>query len=110
MMVGDLAYVNSSIELSIDLKAYRLSAVKKAGYRLAERCTAIVETVEGTTARVALRFRANTSEASARETARLFYQELLDQELREEIAEETAPLRTLILAQAFSKADLIRRE
>jgi His-Xaa-Ser system protein HxsD len=44
------------------------------------------------------------------EVVRQFFQELLDQELREQIAEETAPVRTLILAHAFSKADLIKRE
>jgi hypothetical protein len=40
---------------------------------------------------------------------RTFFQELLDQELREQIAEEINPVRTLILAHAFSKVDLIKR-
>jgi His-Xaa-Ser system protein HxsD len=41
---------------------------------------------------------------------RSFFQELLDQELRERIAEETDAIRSLILAQAYSKTDLIRRD
>ncbi len=34
------------------------------------------------------------------------FQELLDQELREQIAVETAPLRNLILAHAYSRTGL----
>jgi His-Xaa-Ser system protein HxsD len=59
---------------------------------------------------VTLRFKPTTTDVTAREAARLFFQELLDQELREKIGQETAPLRNLILAHAFSKIDLIRRE
>jgi His-Xaa-Ser system protein HxsD len=51
-----------------------------------------------------------TSESAAMEVVRQFLQEVLDQELREQVSEETAPLRALILAQAFSKSDLIRRK
>ena len=53
-------------------------------------------------------FKAGTTSVAANEIARVFFQELLDQELREHVAEETGPVRTLIIAQAFSKTDLIR--
>ena len=95
---------------TIDLKAYRLTAVKKAAYRLADRCTAELADVTAETADVTFRFKPGTSEEAEEEAVRLFFQELLDQELREQIADETTPLRTLILAHAFSKADLIRRD
>jgi hypothetical protein len=39
-----------------------------------------------------------------------FCNEVLDQELRETIAEETAGIRNLLLAQAFSKTSLIDPE
>lgn len=94
--------------LDLDLRAYRLTAIKKTGYRLAERCTLVIGEIAGDVAHVTLRFRANTSEASALETERAFFQELLDQELREEVGEETAPIRTLIIAHAFSRTNLIR--
>ena len=57
-----------------------------------------------------LRFKSTVTEARAREVANQFFQELLDQELREQIADETSAVRTLILAHAFSKADLIKRD
>jgi His-Xaa-Ser system protein HxsD len=105
-----LEIVDGRLQTSLDLRCYRLSAVQKAGYRLAERCTVILGEPRGEKLPVQLLFKANTSDAEARESMRLFFQELLDQELREKIGEETAPLRALLMAQAFSNTDLINRE
>lgn len=105
-----LVFDGTAVHATIDLRTYRLAAVKKAAYRLADRCTAMLGTAEGEKLPVAFTFKPGTSESDAREGVRLFYQELLDQDLREHVAEETAPMRALILAQAFSKTDLIRRE
>jgi His-Xaa-Ser system protein HxsD len=105
----DFSFVEGTIALVIDTRVYRLSAVKKAAYRIAEKCTAVVGSPDAHLLPVTLRFKPGTTETSAREAARAFFQELLDQELREQIAEETNSVRTLILAHAFSKADLIKR-
>jgi His-Xaa-Ser system protein HxsD len=107
---NEFRLVDGAISLAIDARIYRLSAVKKTAYRLAERCTAVISAFEGDSIRLDLRFKTATTEEAARETARLFFQELLDQELREQIAEETTPIRTLIMAHAFSKVDLIKRD
>jgi len=104
------ALVDGAIALVIDVRVYRLTAVKKTAYRLADRCTAVIGALADPLVPVTLRFKPGTTEAGARETARLFFQELLDQELREQIADETSAVRTLILAHAFSKADLIKRD
>jgi His-Xaa-Ser system protein HxsD len=104
-----LSFHDGRVDLRVDLRVYRLTAVQKAAYRLAERCTAALGAPDGETLQVALLFRPGTVEREAHETARLFLQELLDQELREKIAEETQPLRAFILAHAFSKTDLIRQ-
>ncbi len=95
----------------LDLRTNRLTAVKKAAYRLADRLTVALGTPTADAPDllpVTFLFKPRTSEATAAEAARAFYQELLDQELREQIAAETAPLRALILAHAFSKTDLIQ--
>lgn len=94
------------VELVIDLRAYRLAAVQKTAYRLAARCTAVLGDVSESSVVVHLMFPAPLSEAPALEVARVFFQELLDQELREQIAIETAPLRNLILAHAYSRTGL----
>ncbi|KYF68803.1 His-Xaa-Ser system protein HxsD [Sorangium cellulosum] len=97
------------VAVSIDLRAYRLTAVQKTAYRMAAQCTAVLREVHDHSLEVTLTFPPTTSERAAIETARLFFQELLDQELREKVAEETASLRTLILAHAFSRAPVPRR-
>lgn len=105
-----ITFDGASARLTLDLRTYRLSAVKKAAYRLAGRFTAFLGSPEGETLPITLSFKPGTSEPVALETVRVFLEELLDQELREHIGEEIGPMRTLILAHAFSKTDLIRHE
>src|SRR5690349_4686693 len=103
---AELDLIDGAIDLVIDLRSYRLSAVKKAAYRLADRVTVILGSPDGDQLPLSLRFKPNVSETAAREAERQLFQELLDQELREQIADETGAVRTLILAQAFSNVDL----
>ena len=105
-----MTYTDGVVETTIDLRTYRLAAVKKAAYRFADRCTAVLGAPAGDVLPACFRFRPGTPGPTALETVRAFFDELLDQELREEIAEETAPLRTLFLAHAYSKIDLLRRD
>jgi His-Xaa-Ser system protein HxsD len=100
----------SAIQTTIDLSVYRLTAVQKAGYRFADRCTAVLGSVEQGHLILTLLFGPCTTAADAQEVARLFHQELLDQELREALAAETRAMRSLILAHAFSRTDLLRRD
>jgi His-Xaa-Ser system protein HxsD len=102
--------VDGAIAVVIDTRVYRPSAVKKTAYRIADKCTVVIGSHDDHLLPVTLRFKPGITEASAREAARAFFQELLDQELREQIAEESNDVRTLILAHAFSKADLIKRD
>ncbi|TMQ13234.1 MAG: His-Xaa-Ser system protein HxsD [Deltaproteobacteria bacterium] len=106
----ELALVDNAIDLELDLRCYRLSAIKKAAYRFADRFTAVLGSPAQDRIAISLRFKSTVTEVAAREATRMFFQELLDQELREQIAAETDPIRTLILAHAFSNLDLIKRE
>lgn len=99
------------VQRTIDLRVYRLTAVKKAAYRVADRCTVALGEPSGHSLSVSFLPRATTPDPTVLDEAiRVFFEELLDQELREQVAEDTASLRTLILAQAFSKVDVIRRD
>jgi His-Xaa-Ser system protein HxsD len=104
-----LEFREGSIRAVIDLRAYRLTALKKVGYRLAERFTLVLGESSVTSIPVTFVFPPRTLEATAIASVRLFYQDLLDQELREQLAEESQPIRALILAHAFSRTDLVRR-
>lgn len=105
------------VRACVDLRCYRLAAVKKAAYRVARRCTVVLgadeeraDAPDAALLPLTFHFRAETSETVALAAARAFFDELNDQELREQVAEETAPLRALILASAFSRVELLQRE
>lgn len=98
------------VEATVSLRSYRLSAVKKAAYRVARSCTVVLGERKDESLPLSFHFREGVTEDAARASVRHFFDELLDQELREQIAEETAPLRTLIMAAAFSRVDLLRRD
>jgi His-Xaa-Ser system protein HxsD len=88
----------------VDPRVYRLSAVKKAAYRLGDRCYADIEVAADESIRV--RLAAKRDGVCLRTLEGDFRNELLDQELRESIAEETERVRNLLLAQAFSGVSL----
>ena len=92
------------IIVCVDANVYRLSAVKKAAYRLADRCFVRVEAVADGHFQVTLTAKAGNTPLHTLEGD--FRNELLDQDLRETIAEETKGVRNLILAQAFSGVSL----
>ncbi len=92
------------IIVCVDASVYRLSAVKKAAYRLADRCFVQIEALAGGRIQVTLTAKSGNTPLSTLEGD--FRNELLDQDLRETIAEETKGVRNLILAQAFSGASL----
>jgi His-Xaa-Ser system protein HxsD len=104
-----LKVVDGCIHATVDVRVYRLVAVQKAAYKLADKCTIVLGREKDQLLPITFMFRSGATESEARQTAQIFFQEALDQELREHIAAETNPLRALILAQAFSKSDLVRR-
>lgn len=93
----------------LDLKIYSPTAIKKAAYRAADRCTVIVGSPDGDRLPVRFMFRPGTADGAAREAVRRFHEDLVDEDLRERLNTETASLRGLILAHAFSRTDLIQR-
>ncbi|WP_223641930.1 His-Xaa-Ser system protein HxsD [Corallococcus sp. EGB] len=105
-----LRFQDGRIPLTLDLRVYRLTAVQKASYRFAEHFTVLLGAPEEHRLSVTCLFRPDTREPEALDAVRRYFQELLDQELREQIGEETRAVRALILAQAFSRTNLIRRD
>ena len=93
-------------QISIDFHAdvYRPAAVKKAAYRLSDRLHMHIEPCGNDVLRVTMRLRAGGDIESL---GGEFCNEVLDQELREAVAEETRPVRDLIMAQAFSAVSFV---
>jgi His-Xaa-Ser system protein HxsD len=109
-MPGDLMVEDGAVVGRLDTRVYRLIAIKKAAHRLAAHFTVSFESVTDEHVHLVLRGKSKWTDAEADDVIKAFNQELLDQELREHVGEETASIRTLILAQAFSKTGLIRGE
>jgi His-Xaa-Ser system protein HxsD len=98
----------STVTIVVDPRVYRLSAVKKAAYRLGDRCSALIALLPEGGIQVRLSAKSEGAPAEAIEPA--FLSELMDQELREVIASETERVRNLLLAQAFSGLSLTDAE
>ena len=88
-----------------DQKLFRLSAIKKAAYRFTDGFSVHIEQVDASKIRVSLIPKSGVT--SPRLTADSFENEVLDQELRETVEEETKGVRDLLLAQAFSGIQLV---
>ncbi|WP_241758042.1 His-Xaa-Ser system protein HxsD [Myxococcus landrumensis] len=101
---------DGAVHAVFDLRVYRLAAIQKSAYRFADRCTAVFGSPDADRLPLRFVFAPAVTEQDALETVRLFFQELLDQELREQVGDETRALRALIVAQAFSRTDLIRQD
>lgn len=93
-----------STRLELDPAIYRLEAVQKAAYRFIDRLTILISQDQGKlVCDICL---VKDGEPPSDALLDNFKRELLDQQLRLQIKEETAPVRDLILAYAFSRTGL----
>ncbi len=98
-----------TLTVTFDAKVYLLTAVKKAAYRhLAAFATHI--SVIGEDIRCELTFTPPVTTQEGERLANDLRKEVLDQDLREQLYRETEAVRNVILAHAFSKTDLLRKE
>jgi len=105
-----VVFERDRILLTLDPIVYGLSAIQKAGYRLAKRCTLLVNVASAGEVQLSLLLPAQVDEQVARGILLEFLRELGDQQLREQVREETKGIRELVLAHAFSNTDLVSRE
>lgn len=89
----------------VDLAVYGLESVLKSAYRFTDRCYLQVQMAG--TEQVAIRLRLKR-EGDSETAAREFWNDLLDQRLRQLISTETAKTRDLIMAHALSRTGFIR--
>lgn len=92
-----------SAELTFDTASHTADAIQRAAYRFCDRIS--IELVSDEAAhRCTLK---PVGDASLDALIGDFRTEVLDQVLRERIRAETEPIRTMILAQAFSKTGVV---
>jgi His-Xaa-Ser system protein HxsD len=90
-------------QFDFDTGVYRASAIKKAAYRFSGEFDVCIDFVTENRMRVSLTRRDGRS---PKLLATDFPKEVLDQELREQVAAETAGIRDVLLAHAFSELPL----
>ena len=103
-------FEHGRVRLALDPSIYGPSAIQKAGYKLAKRFTLLIESSLPHQVQVSLLLHDEADGTVARAVLREFLRELGDQQLREQVREETKGIRELILAHAFSNTDLVNRE
>lgn len=94
------------VDLSFDNNVFTLDTIKRALYRFADQCSFDIQLADKQT-KVTLHVPANMAEPAIDELCSTIRNEVLDQDLRDTISRETASIRTLILANAFSNTGLI---
>lgn len=91
--------------VSFDASVYSADSIKKAAYTVAAQAAVDIRRV-GADWECELHFLKPTPPAMIQEAVANFRVEVLDQDLRASIAEETREVRNAILAVAFSKTGL----
>jgi His-Xaa-Ser system protein HxsD len=89
------------MRLILDSTVYTLDAVKKAAYRFVDRFAIDIRAEHGSFV-CDLTFPPGVAEADQAALVADFRKEMLDQDLRERISEQTAAVRNAILAVAFA--------
>lgn len=96
----------TSVELSFDNNVFSMDTVKRALYRFADQCSFDIQLLDKQI-KVTLHVTSKVSQSATDELCSRIRNEILDQDLRDTISKETANIRTLILANAFSNTGLI---
>ncbi len=94
-----------ALTIRFSSNVYDLDTIKKAAYRFTDRCS-FDFSCEGEDILCRLVPKQDITLADQPAIVAEFKNEVLDQDLRRTIADETAPVRNAILAYAFSKTGL----
>ena len=98
-----------NLDISFHKSVYPLDVLKKAAYRFIDSFS-IDFIPKDNQIYCTLNFNEKLTDKQCEYYLDQFKKEVLDQDLREKIKKETEPIRNLVLAQAFSKTNLIEDE
>ena len=94
--------------VSVDLSVYSCSAVLKAAHKVTRLCYVHVQRASDSS--LAIVIRPKLKDLSLEDACGEYLNELLDQRLREIVAEQSEPLRNLIVAHALSDTTFFRAD
>jgi His-Xaa-Ser system protein HxsD len=87
-------------ELKFDVRVFQLESIKRALYRFTDKCSFEIQPSD---CEIIVKIHTDAND----DLLAKIKNEVLDQDLRDTLAKETANVRTLILANAFSNTGLI---
>jgi His-Xaa-Ser system protein HxsD len=96
-----------AIALEIDTSLYSQRAILRACYKLTDRCYILLTRCTENPSKVCLALSPKKAETAPAPLAGEVCNELIDQQIREELARDMAPLREIIAAQAFAEGNLL---
>jgi His-Xaa-Ser system protein HxsD len=99
---------DGALLMSVNLDLYSLEALFRVCYSFTDRCYIFLDH-NGDTSIVNIHLAKKSSNCDLTALAGEFSNELIDQKVRLDIAAETRTIRELIVAQAFTEADLLDR-
>ena len=112
MTTANATWIHESSEgtlsIFVDTKIYSLEALFRTCYVFTDRCYLFLEPSNDPQI-IAVRFASKSSDGALSITTAEFSNELVNQRVRLDIANETRSIRELIVAQAFAEADLLDR-
>ena len=95
-----------SLSVLLDTTLYPLEVIFRTCYSFTERCYLFLSRTEEAST-INVRFKRRLESADLQSIVGEFSNELINQRVRLDIANETRAIRELIVAQAFAEADLI---
>ncbi len=107
--MNDSRKESKAISVNFDSQVFSLMAIKKAAYKYIDAFAADI-TIENHEIRCVLSLTSPRTEESSARLVDDFKKEVLDQDLREKLKDETEAVRNLVLAHAFSKTGIVNNE
>ena len=100
---------DDSLSIGVDVAVYSLEALFRACYSFTDRCYLFLQP-QANSSVISVRFVRKVAECDINALIGDFANELINQRVRRDIAAETQTVRDLIVAQAFTEADLLGQE
>lgn len=101
---------NDLAAVEVDLSVFELPAVLRACYKLTGRCHVFVARDRDDPGLVVVTLGTRSAEIDLRACIGELADELIDQQLRQQLAREAGSVREIIVAQAFAEGNLLEAE
>jgi His-Xaa-Ser system protein HxsD len=98
--------MDDQLSICVNTDIYSTEALFRVCYQFTDRCYLFLSLHEGS-AVIKVRFTRKSFDADLNGIAGEFSNELINQKVRLDVAAETKQIRELIIAQAFTEADLL---